>query len=307
MAQVSVISAGGGRRRSLTQRQREICAGVLFAAPWLIGFFGLTLFPLLQSLWYSFTSYDILHPARFIGLSNYHDLFTDAEAVQSFGNTAYVTVIAVPLGVVLALALALLLNQEVRGISIYRTVFYLPSITPVVASSLLWLWVLNGNYGLLNMLLSLVNAYGPNWLNDPGWAKPAIVMMVTWGGVGTTMIILLAGLKNIPQTLYEAAEIDGASTWARFRHITVPMLSPTLFFVSVIGIINAFQIFTQAYITTQGGPLNSTLFYVYYLFNNAFGYFKMGYASAMAWVLFVVILILTVLQFRLSRYWVHYE
>ncbi len=295
------------KRRALSHRRREALAGILFASPWLIGLCGLVLFPLLQSLWYSFTSYDILHPAHFIGLSNYTALFGDSLAQQAFGNTVYITVIGVPIGIVTSLGLALLLNQDVRGISIYRTVFYLPSITPVVASSLLWLWVLNGNYGLLNMLLALVNVNGPNWFNDTTWAKPAIIMMITWGSSGATMIILLAGLKNIPQTLYEAAQIDGASMIAQFRHITLPMLSPTLFFVTVVAVINAFQVFTQAYITTQGGPLNSTLFYVYNLFNNAFGYFKMGYASAMAWLLFVVILALTLIQFRLSRYWVHYE
>jgi len=294
-------------RKALTQRQREVLAGILFAGPWLIGFFGLTLFPLLQSLWYSFTSYDVLHPARFVGLSNYRDLFQDTLVQQSFGNTLYITVIGVPVGILTALGIALLLNQEVRGISLYRTVFYLPSITPVVASSLLWLWVLNGNYGLVNSLLALLNINGPDWLNGTSWAKPAIIVMITWGSAGATMIILLAGLKNIPHTLYEAAQIDGASVFAQFWHITIPMLSPTLFFVLVVSIINAFQVFTQAYITTQGGPLNSTLFYVYNLYNNAFGYFKMGYASAMAWILFVVILIITLIQFRVARYWVHYQ
>jgi multiple sugar transport system permease protein len=219
----------------------------------------------------------------------------------------YITVIGVPVGILTALGIALLLNQEVRGISLYRAVFYLPSITPVVASSLLWLWVLNGNYGLINSLLALLNINGPNWFNDAVWAKPAIIVMITWGSAGATMIILLAGLKNIPHTLYEAAQIDGASLFAQFLHITIPMLSPTLFFVFVVAIINAFQVFTQAYITTQGGPLNSTLFYVYNLYNNAFGYFKMGYASAMAWILFVVILIITLIQFRAARYWVHYQ
>jgi multiple sugar transport system permease protein len=294
-------------RRFLTSRRREALAGILFAGPWLIGFFALVLVPLLDSLWYSFTSYDVLHAAHFIGLTNYHDLFGDALAQQSFGNTVYMAAIGVPIGVIAALIMALLLNQEVRGISIYRTIFYLPSITPIVAASLLWLWLLNGNYGFINDALALVNINGPNWFNDASWAKPAIIVMITWGSAGSTMIILLAGLKNIPLSLYEAAQIDGASVLSQFRHITLPMLSPTLFFVIVISVINTFQIFTQAYITTQGGPLNSTLFYVYYLFDNAFGYFKMGYASAMAWMLFVVILALTIVQFRLARYWVFYE
>ncbi len=293
--------------RYLTQRQREAFAGLFFASPWLIGFFGLLLFPLLQSLWYSFTSYDILHPARFVGLSNYTDLLHDPTAGQAFGNTLYMTVIGVPIGVIIALAMALLLNQEVRGISLYRMLFYIPSITPVVAATLLWTWLLNANNGLVNNVLALFNILGPNWLQDTGWAKPSILLMVMWGSAGSTMIILLAGLKNVPAALYEAAQIDGASRIAQFRYITVPMLSPTLFFVFVTGLIGAVQIFTQAYIATGGGPLNSTLFYVYYLFNVAFGDFRMGYASAMGWVLFVVILAVTLLQLRVARYWVHYE
>jgi multiple sugar transport system permease protein len=295
------------RRRFLTSRRREALAGIIFAGPWLIGFFGLIFFPLLQSLWYSLTSYDVLHPARFVGLDNYRSLFGDNLAQQSFGNTLYMAGIGVPIGIVVALIMALLLNQEVRGISLYRTIFYIPSITPVVAASLLWLWLLNGNNGLINSALAEANINGPDWFNDIAWAKPAVIVMITWGSAGSTMIILLAGLKNIPQSLYEAAQIDGASIFAQFRTITIPMLSPTLFFVLVIAVINTFQIFTQAYITTQGGPLNSTLFYVYYLFDNAFGYFKMGYASAMAWMLFLVILALTLIQFRLARYWVFYE
>jgi multiple sugar transport system permease protein len=217
------------------------------------------------------------------------------------------TAIGVPIGVITALALALLLNQEVRGISLYRVVFYLPSVTPVVAGTLLWVWLLNGNYGLINNVLALLNIEGPNWLQDASWAKPAIILMITWGSAGATMIILLAGLKNVPLTFYEAAQIDGASALAQFRHITLPLLSPALFFVVVTGMIGAVQIFTQAYIATNGGPANSTLFYVYYLFNVAFGDFRMGYASAMAWVLFVVVLAVTLAQFRVARYWVHYE
>lgn len=302
-----MIQASVRTRRPISQRRREAIAGILFAGPWLIGLCAFILLPLVQSLWYSFTAYDILHPARFVGLANYTDLVHDSLAGQAFGNTLYITVIGVPIGILMALCMALLLNQDVRGIAVYRTLFYLPAVAPVVASSLLWLWVLNGNYGLINMLLSELNILGPNWFNDPAWAKPAIILMLTWGSAGATMIILLAGLKNIPLALYEAARVDGASRLAQFRHITLPMLSPSLFFVVVVGVINAFQVFTQAYVATQGGPLNSTLFYVYDLFNNAFGYFKMGYASAMAWLLFLVILAITLIQFRLARYWVFYE
>jgi multiple sugar transport system permease protein len=302
-----MIQASARARRPLSLRQREAIAGMLFASPWLFGLCAFILLPLVQSFWYSFTTYDILHPARFNGLSNYTDLVHDPLASQAFGNTLYITVIGVPIGILMALGMALLLNQDVRGISLYRTLFYLPAVAPLVASSLLWLWVLNGNYGLINMLLSELNILGPNWFNDPAWAKPAIILMITWGSAGATMIILLAGLKNIPLTLYEAARVDGASSLSQFRHITLPLLSPSLFFVVIVGVINAFQVFTQAYVATQGGPLNATLFYVYDLFNNAFGYFKMGYASAMGWLLFLVILAITLIQFRVARLWVFYE
>lgn len=297
----------GPRSVPLTNRGRETVAGLLFATPWLIGFFGLVLYPLISSLWYSLTNYSILGSTSFVGVDNYTGLLRDPTAQQALYNTGYMVLVGLPVGLVVALAIALLMNVEIRGISLYRTLIYLPSVTPVVAATLVWVWMLNGQSGLLNAGLSLAHLVGPNWLNDPGWSKPAVIMMTTWGTTGSTAILILAGLKNIPAVLYEASEIDGASRLAQFRHITIPMLSPTLFFLMVTGLIAMFQIFAQAYVATNGGPANSTLFYVYYLFNVGFGDFHMGYASAMAWVLFVVILIVTLLQMRLARHWVHYD
>ncbi len=289
------------------ERTREAFAGYLFCLPWLIGFFGLLVFPLGLSLWYSFTNYSILGQKHFVGLANYEALIHDPLVRTSAFNTAYMVAIGVPVGIGLGLALALLMDVEVRGTSVYRMLLYVPAATPVVAGSLLWVWVLNGQGGLLNDVLSLVHLGTPNWLGTPQWSKPSILIMTIWAGTGPTVLILVAGLKNIPVSLYEAAVLDGASRLRRFRHITLPMLSPTLFFLMVTGLIATFQIFTQAYVATNGGPVNSTLFYVYYLFNVGFGEFRMGYASALAWVLFLVVMIITIVQFRASRRWVHYE
>ena len=205
-----------------------------------------------------------------------------------------------------ALFLAVLLNQKVRGLALFRTIFYLPSVTSGVAVSLLWMWLLDPNGGLVNTLLSYLGIRGPLWLQSPVWSKPALILMSLWG-TGGTMVIYLAGLQGIPEQLYEAASIDGANSWARFRHITIPMLSPTIFFTLIIGVINSFQAFTQAYVMTSGGPVNSTLFYVYYIYRRGFQYLHMGYACALAWILFVILLFFTAMQFKLSSQWVFYE
>ncbi len=286
--------------------REEYRAGYMFALPWLLGFLIFTLGPLLVSIYLSFTSYDVLNPPKFIGLENYRTLFRDPLFWKSLYNTFYMVVIGVPVNIIVAFGIALLLNVELKGIALYRAIYYLPSITPVVASSILWLWILNADFGILNSTLAMFGIRGPNWLADPSWAKLAIIMMGAWQA-GGNMLIYLAGLKGIPAQLYEAAEIDGAGTWYKFWRITIPMISPTLFFNLIMGIIGTFQIFTQAYIMTGGGPLDSTLFYVYYLFNNAFSYFKMGYACSMAWILFLIILVLTAIQFKLASRWVYYE
>jgi multiple sugar transport system permease protein len=300
---------GGGdlRRRLLLP---ESIAGFAFVSPWLLGLLLLTAGPILVSVVYSFCRYDVVHPAEFVGLDNYIRLFSDDPLFwKSLGNTAFM-MLGVPLGMAVGLGIAMLLNAEVRGMRVYRTVFYLPAIVPMVASAILWIWVLNPEMGLVNSLLRLAGvADPPNWLQSSTWlfgSKSAIILMGLWSA-GSGMIIWLAGLKGIPQHLYEAAEIDGAGPWLRFWHVTLPMLSPYIFFNLIMGIIGTMQIFTQAYIMTEGGPDDSTMFYAYYLFNNAFRYFKMGYASALAWILFLVILVLTLIQLKLSPRWVHYE
>lgn len=301
----------GGKKDLLHQlRREESLAAYLFVSPWLIGLLLLTAGPILVSIVYSFCRYDVLHPAEFVGLENYARLFTDDPMFwKSLGNTAYM-MLGVPVGMAAGLAIAMLLNTEAKGMRFYRTIFYLPAIVPMVASAILWIWVLNPEVGLVNSMLRMLGVGDPpNWLQSASWAfgsKSAIILMGLWSA-GSGMIIWLAGLKGIPQHLYEAAEIDGAGPWRRFFHVTLPMLSPYIFFNLIMGIIGTMQIFTQAYIMTEGGPDDSTLFYAYYLFNNAFRYFKMGYASALAWILFLIILALTLLQLKMAPRWVHYE
>ncbi len=290
-----------------TIRGRESITFYLFVAPWLIGFLIFTIGPVITSFILSLADYSIVTPPRFIGLDNYRDLFLDDRLFgRSLYNTGYYVVIFVPLQIALSLILALLLNQKVRGLTIYRTLFYIPSIVPVVANSILWIWILQPQWGLLNFGLSLIGIKGPLWLNSVAWAKPSLIMMSLWGS-GGAMIIFLAGLQGVPQHLYEAAEIDGANRWHKFWSITIPLLTPTIFFVLVLGIIGSFQVFTQAYIMTGGGPADATLFYMFYLYRRAFVFHNMGYASAMAWILFLIILLLTIIQFVTASRWVYYE
>ncbi len=280
--------------------------GYLFISPWLIGFFIFTVGPIIASLILSFTNYDVLNPPIWIGMKNYVTMVKDELVGVSLYNTLYITLFGVPLNLFVALIIALLLNKDIRGISIYRTIFYLPSIVPVVAASIMWLWLLNPNFGVVNMILGKLGLPTPGWASSPVWSKPTILVMRAWG-MGTIAVIYLAGLKGIPQQLYEAGILDGANKWQLFRHITLPMLTPVIFLTSVTEVINNLQVFTQAFVMTQGGPANSTLFYVYHLYNNAFVYFKMGYASSLAWGLFIITLIITLIQFRLSNLWVYYS
>lgn len=281
--------------------------GYLFISPWLIGFLVFTLYPFLQSIYLSFTRYNIVTAPKWVGAANYRMLLTQDEL---FWKSAWVTVkfalIAVPLGIVAGVALALLLNINVKGISVFRTIFYLPSIVPTVATSVLFIWLLNPNIGLINQVLSRFGIAGPAWLKTAPWAFYSLVLMALWG-VGGSMIIYLAGLKDIPVHLYEAATLDGANPFRKMRHITLPMMTPVIFFNLVMGIIGSFQYFTQAYvIAPTGGPEDSTYFYSLYLYNRAWKYLDMGYASAMAWLLFLVIAILTGIVFQSQRRWVHY-
>ncbi len=293
-----------------SERQRaDQRNGLLFAAPWLFGLAIFIVYPILASLYYSFCSYDAIRPPHWVGLRNYQQmLFDDPLFWKALGNTLYMVAVGLPAGLVAGLAVALLLNQNVRGIAFYRTLYFLPSITPVVATSVLWLWLLNPEIGLVNIVLVRFGvANPPMWLQDPAWSKPALILMGLWG-VGGGMVIYLAGLKDVPEALYEAARLDGAGAIAQFRHVTLPMLSPVILFNLIMGMIGTFQYFTQVYVLTggTGGPEDSTLFYALHLFNRAFTDFRMGYASAMAWVLFVITLIGALLIFRSSARWVYY-
>ncbi len=286
--------------------RQEYYAGYLFAAPWVIGFIVFGGGPIVFSLFMSFCKYDVFSSPEFVGLSNYSDMFfNDPLFYKSLGNTVFMA-LGVPLGMAVGLGIAMLLSHETKGMAVYRTVYYLPAIMPVVAAAILWRWIFNPEEGVLNAALQWVGLRGPAWLQDEHWSKPGLIVMGLWSA-GGGMVVWLAGLKGIPKHLYEAAEIDGAGPLRRFWSVTLPMLSPYILFNLVMGLIGTFQIFTQAYVMTQGGPLDSTLFFAYALFNNAFRYMKMGYASAMAWVLFGIVLVLTLIQLRLAKRWVHYE
>lgn len=280
--------------------------GWIFISPWIVGFLVFTALPILLSFYYGFTAYNIYQPPRFIGLRNFETLMSDPLFWTALYNTLYYTLISVPLMMVLSLLIALLLNSKLPGMSLFRTIFFLPSVLSGVGVALLWMWVFNPDFGLINSLLELVGIRGPLWLFSPEWSKPAMIIMSIWG-LGGVMVINLAGLQSIPGALYDAAKIDGAGWWAQLWNITIPMLSPTLLFNFITLTIGSLQIFTQAYVMTDGGPINSTLFYVFYLFNTAFENLRMGYASAMAWILFIIIVTISLIQMRLSRRWVYYE
>ena len=294
------------QKMSAIERQ-NLRNGLLFCSPVIIGLLAFTLYPVIMSLYYSFCDYPMLKPPVWVGLANYKTLFHDPIFYTSLYNTVYYAVFATPLGIITAFVLALLLNQKVKGMAIFRTMFFVPSIVPMVAGSVLWLWLLNPQYGLINLIMRAMHLPEFRWLADPAQAKAALIVMSTWG-IGGWMLIYLAGLQDVPQDLYEAAEIDGASPLQRMWNVTVPFMSPHIFFTLVMGLIGAMQYFTQAYVMTngQGGPVDSTRFFSLYLFQNAFQYWKMGYACAMAWILFVVILLFTILLFKSSARYVYY-
>ncbi len=301
--------------------------GFIFICPWLLGFIIFTAGPMLASLVLSFCKYD-LKSVTFIGAGNYHRMFVGSEHeyfYKSLTNTALYVLFSVPMGLTGSLLLAVLLNQKVKGVAVFRTLYYLPSLTPAVASALVWMWVFHPEYGILNSFLTInlpfptlgdqgigfafrpMIAHPPDWLQSSAWALPALILMSLWGIGGQRMIIFLAGLQGISDEYYEAARIDGAGAWHQFRHITIPLLTPTIFFNLILGIVGAFQVFTAAYIMTGGGPNNATLFYVLYIYRHAFEQFHMGYAAALAWVLFILLFTFTLIQFKQSSRWVHYE
>jgi multiple sugar transport system permease protein len=286
-------------------------AALAFISPWIIGFALFTAGPMILSLGLSFTNYDVLNPPKFIGFSNYQQLLTDPKLGTSLANSFIYAILHVPLATVVALALALMLNRIGKSAGFFRTVFYLPSVTPAVAIGTLWLWLLNPRIGLVNKGLAVLGIAGPGWTTDPNWIKPGIVLMTLWS-VGSTVILYLAALRNVPNELYEAARIDGANPWQQLLRITIPMISGTIFFTLIVNTIGSLQIFTEVYTMffgnmNSGAASSAGLFYNIYLFQQAFRFLHMGYASAMAWVLFVIILILTVIQLRVSKRWVYYE
>jgi len=295
------------RRPRFGMRAREEVAGYLFILPWLIGFLVFTAGAMIYSLYLSFFDADFLTQSTFTGVTNYTQMFTDdALWFKAMRNTLYYSFISVPLLTILALVIALLLNQKVVGLSFFRTIYYLPSVVQGVAVAILWVWLFHPDFGPINGLLGLFGLSGPAWLSTEEWAMPAIIIMSLWG-VGGSMIIFLAGLQGISQSFYDAASIDGAGPLASFWHITVPMMTPTIFFSLVLGLIGSFQMFTQAYVMTRGGPNNATLTYVMHIYNKGFQQFHFGYASALAWVLFIVILLFTMLILKSSTAWVYYE
>ena len=293
-------------RQIRTLRNREALAGYLFITPAVLGFLIFIAGPILVSAYFSLTEYKLISSPHWAGLQNYQTLWQDELFWQSLKVTLRYALLALPLGLVLSLGLALLLNQKLWGVAFWRTVYYLPAVISGVAVAVLWSWILNSEFGLLNTFLRYFGIHGPNWLGDKRTALPALVMISLWG-VGGNILIYLAGLQGIPTELYEAAAIDGAGMGRRLFNITLPLLSPVIFFNLVMGLIGVFQFFTEPFIMTQGGPEQSTLSYMLYLYRNAFKYFKMGYAAALAWVLFVLVLLLTLAVFRSSPLWVHYE
>jgi multiple sugar transport system permease protein len=281
--------------------------GFLYIAPLILGIAAFQLFPIFVSVYISFTEWDGISQPQFVGVGNYVEMFTgDPLFLETLRNTIVFTLLAIPLTTILGFILALLCNRKLRGISLLRAAYFAPYITNVVAIGYIWYWIYNPERGFLNGLLSMVGIDGPAWLSSSTWALPAVVIVSVWQGAGYPMVIFLAGLQGIPKDLYEAAEIDGAGAWNRVRRITLPMLTPSLFFVLVTQFITSFQVFGVIYIMTQGGPGNATSVYIYYLYQTAFSFGKLGYASAMAWLLFAILAIVTYAQWRLQRRWVFY-
>jgi len=305
--QVAASTQSRAGRRGLSIATREAIAAYLFILPSFLGFAVFLLVPMIMSAGLSLYDWELLRPPAFIGLDNYYDLARDPLFKTVLFNTAYYAFGLVPLNIVVSLGLALWLNTKLRGLTFYRLAFFLPVVTVTVAVSLIWKWMYEPRVGIINSALAMVGISGPNWLADPLWAMPALIILGLWKGFGYNMVLFLAGLQGIPATLYEAAMIDGANGWQRFWKITLPLLSPAMFLAVILTVISSFQIFDQAYIMTAGGPSNATNTIVLYIFQNGFQFFKMGYASAIAWALFAVIFSFTLIQMWLQRHWVQYE
>jgi multiple sugar transport system permease protein len=293
----------------MTRNERNrLCWGLFFISPWIVGFLVLTLYPVAASMYYSFCDYDVLSKPIVVGTLNYTDMFSDEVFWKSLYNTFIYAAFALPLGLITSLLFAVLLNCNIKGRSLFRLLFFLPSLVPLVATAMIWLWIFNGQLGLLNNALAAIGIEGPNWLSDAFWTKPALILTSVWG-IGGSVVIYLAALQDVPRDLYESAEIDGATWLHKFFHITVPMISPVIYFNLIMGIIGSLQVFAQPYIMfggAAGGPDRSALFYAVYLYENAFSYNRMGYACAMAWVLFLIILGLTWFATKATRKHIHY-
>ena len=293
-------------RRSSRQEARNRIAGLLFISPWLIGLLAFTIYPILSSLYYSLTYYDIINPPRFIGLANYSDmLLKDKLFKVALGNTVYFVGLGVPAALVTAFLLANLLNNNIRFRPVFRTIFFIPAIVPAVATAMVWLWIYNTHYGIIDSFLASQGLQVIPWLSSPQWAKPSLIIISCWAQ-GNAIVIFLAALQDVPRSLYDAALVDGANRWQRFWHVTIPMCTPAILFVLLTGLIDTFQTFTLPWLLTEGGPNSATEFYGLYLYRNAFRFFKMGYASALAWILFLVIVAVSIAIFRSSARWVYY-
>lgn len=303
----SAPSSPGRRKLRLTRRGRQILYGYLFLLPALAGLLVFLAYPFGFGLWLTTRKWNVLSPPTPNGFQHYLTLVKDPIFWKSLGNTAYFAVGYVGLATILGLLLAVLLNQRIRGKTVYRTIIYLPVVAATAATAVVWRQIYNTDFGLLNMALRAIGVHGPSWLGNERLAMPSIIFMTVWKGVGFNVILFLAGLQAIPQDYHEAAMVDGAGRWQRFRHITAPLLSPTTFFVVVIGLINSWQVFSQVFIMTKGGPGYATHTIVYLIYAYGFNWFKMGYAAAMAYVLFAIIFVLTLIQIRLQRRWVFYQ
>ena len=304
----SDFKGGSKNRKPASLKRQEAVAGFIYISPWLLGFLAFTAFPFLASFYLSFTDYTVVSQPRFAGFANYVEALSGDDLFWgSLRRTFTYAVVGVPLGILGSLTCALLLNQGLKGTTFFRVLFFLPSLTPLVALALLWQWIFQPDFGVLNFLLAKVGIDGPGWLSSIEWALPSLIIMALWGTVGGgQMVIFLAGLQGVPQELYEAVEIDGGGPWFKFRHVTLPMISPTMFFNLILGVIGALRVFTVAYVSTEGGPAYATWFYILHLYTQAFKYFNMGYASALAWIFFIILIAFTYLQVRASRHWVFY-
>ena len=304
--QLSITKKSKISKSRASYNKKETLWAFLFLSPKIIGLILFTLGPVIASFLLSFTNWDLVSKPIWIGFGNYKHLLNNETFIKALTNTLYYTIISVPLSMTLSLLLAIAMNQKIKGIIVFRTAFFIPVISSMVAISLLWKYIYNSQYGLLNYFLGLIGIPPQNWLGNIKLAMPSLILMSVWKGLGQNMMIWLAALQGIPEDLYEAARIDGANKWQQFKNITLPLLSPTTFLMLILGIIGSFQVFESSYVMTNGGPANATLTIVLYLYSNAFEWLKMGYASAMAYILALIIFVLTLIQFKYQKKWVHY-